>query len=105
MTVSDFDNTLGTTIKLMPDKIKTILIGIQNKIQNLHSDSGNSGFLQQLLHEAGQLITLSDKEAGAKIQKYQEELNFYLSGREDNLVKFYRCKAETLAIIAKQVNK
>ena len=103
MTVRDFDNTLGTTVKLMPDTIKSILIGIQNKIQNLHSDSGNSGFLQQLLHEAGQLIILSDKEAGAKIQEYRDELNFYSDGGEDNLVKFYRCKAETLSIIARQV--
>ncbi len=105
MAAKDFNNTLKTTIKSMPDTIKIILVGIQKKIQNLNSDSGNSGFLQQLLHEAGQLIILSDKEAGTKIQEYRDELNFYLNGGADNLEKFYRCKAETLAIIAKQVSK
>ncbi len=105
MNAKDFDNTIGTTIKSMPDKIKIILVGIQKKIQNLNSDSGNSGFLQQLLHEAGQLITLLDKETGAKIQEYRDELNFYLNGGADNLEKFYKCKSETLAIIAKQISK
>jgi hypothetical protein len=88
----------------MSDSTKNTLIGIQKKIQSLKSDSGNSGILQQLLHEAGQLIRLSDKEAGAKIQKYRDELNFYSDGGEDNLERFYRCKAETLTIISKQIS-
>ena len=104
MSARDFDNSIGTNVQ-PTDKTKIILVGIQKKIQNLHSDSTNSGFLQQLLNEAGQLIRLSDKETGAKIQDYSNELNFYLNGGEDNLVKFYRCKGETLAIIAQQVSK
>ncbi len=103
MTAKDFENILGTAVK-PSDKTKIILVGIQKKIQNLHSDSGNSGFLQQLLHEAGQLIGTSDKEAGKKIEEYSNDLNFYLDGGSDDLVKFFRCKAETLTIIAKQVN-
>ena len=102
MTTRDFDNILGTTVK-PSDKTKIILVGIQKKIQNLHSDSGNSGFLQQLLREAGQLIGKSDKEAGKKIEEYSNDLNFYLDGGTDDLVKFYKCKAEILTIIAKQV--
>ena len=100
----EFHKLNETAVKSIPTDIKIILVGIQKKIQNLHSDSVNSGFLQQLLNEAGQLIGTWDKEAGAKIQEYSDELNFYLDGGEDNLVKFYRCKGETLAIIAKKTS-
>ena len=103
MTDRDFDITKGTTVSSMTDKTKIILVGIQKKIQNLHSDSWNRGFLQQLLKEAGQLIGRSDKEAGKKIEEYGNDLNFYLDGGADDLVKFYRCKAETLTIIARQI--
>ena len=103
MSARDFDNIIGTTVK-PSDKTKIILVGIQKKIQNLHSDSGNSGFLQQLLQEAGQLIGTSDKEAGKKIKEYSNDLNFYLDGGVDDLVKFYKCKAETRTIISKQVS-
>jgi hypothetical protein len=103
MTARDFENIIGTNVK-PSDKTKIILVGIQKKIQNLHADSGNSGFLQQLLCEAGQLIGTSDKEAGKKIEEYSNDLNFYLDGGADDLVKFFRCKAETLTIIAKQVS-
>lgn len=89
----------------MSDSIKNILIGIQKKIQNLKSDSGNSGILQQLLHEAGELIRLSDEEAGAKIKNYRDELNFYSDGGEDRLEKFYKCKAEVLTIISKKITE
>ena len=102
MSARDFDNKIETNVK-PSDKTKIILVGIQKKIQNLHSDSGNSGFLQQLLQEAGQLVGTSDKEEGKKIKDYSNDLNFYLDGGADDLVKFYRCKAETLTIIAKQV--
>ena len=104
MGARDFDNKIGTEVK-PSDGIKIILVGIQKRIQNLHSDSGNSGFLQQLLNEASELIKLTDKEAGAKIWEYSIELNFYLKGGEDDLVLFYKCKAETLTIIAKQVSR
>lgn len=87
----------------MSDSIKNTLIGIQNKIQNLKSDSGNSGVLQQLLNDAGQLIKLLDEEAGEKILEYRDELNFYLDNGKDNLDKFYKCKAESLTIIAKKI--
>ena len=50
-----------------------------------------------------EIIKLTDKDAGEKIWEYSFELNFYLKGGEDDLVKFYRCKAETLTIIAKQI--
>lgn len=103
MSSRDFDNKIGTTVK-PSDRTKIILVGIQTKIQNLHSDSGNSGFLQQLLNEASDLIKLTDKKVGTKIWEYSFELNFYLNGGEDDLVKFYRCKAETLTIIAKQIS-
>ncbi|MES2396317.1 MAG: hypothetical protein V4549_09955 [Bacteroidota bacterium] len=103
MTERDFQPTNGNIIKPIPANQKIILVGIQKKIQNLHSDSANSGFLQQLLHEASQLIKFSDNEAGSKIMKHAEELDFYLNGGIDDLVKFYRCKADTLTIIAKQV--
>lgn len=102
MSARDFDNIIGSDVK-PTDRTKIILVSIQKKIQNLHSDYGNCGFLQQLLHEAGQLIKIYDKEAGAKIQESCNDLNFYLDGGEDDLVKFYRCKADTLTIIAKQV--
>jgi hypothetical protein len=51
MSARDFDNKIGTTVK-PTERTKIILVGIQTRIQNLHSDSGNSGFLQQLLQEA-----------------------------------------------------
>ena len=102
MSARDFDNKIGTTVK-PTERTKMVLVGIQNKIQNLHSDSSNSGFLQQLLYEASQLIKLTDTEAGEKIKGYSNDLNFYLDNGEDDLVKFYRCKAESLSIIAKQV--
>ena len=102
MSARDLDKKIGTTVK-PAEKTKMILVGIQKKIQNLHSDSSNSGFLQQLLNEASLLIKLTDTEAGAKIQEYSNNLNFYLDGGEDDLVKFYKCKAETLTIIAKQL--
>lgn len=102
MTARDFDNSIRTNVKLT-DRTKMILVGIQKKIQNLHSDSGNSGFLQQLLIEASQLIIPCDKESGKKIEEYSNDLNFYLNGGEDDLVKFYRCKAETLTIIAQKI--
>jgi hypothetical protein len=86
----------------MPDSIKN-LVEIQKKIQNLKADSGNSGILQQLLKEAGYLVRLSDEEAGAKILEYRDELNFYLDDNKDNLERFYRCKAESLTIIAKKI--
>lgn len=102
MTEKEFQPTNVNSVS-MPANQRIILVGIQKKIQNLHSASANSGFLQLLLHEAGQLIKVSDKEAGAKIKICAEELDFYLNGGEDDLVKFYKCKAETLTIIAKQV--
>lgn len=102
MTARDFDNSIRTNVKLT-DRTKMILVGVQKKIQNLHSDSGNSGFLQQLLIEASQLIIPYDKESGKKIEQYSNDLNFYLSGGEDDLVKFYRCKADTLTIIAQKI--
>ncbi len=89
----------------MPDSIKISLLKIQKQIQNLISDSANSGILKQLLNEAAQLIGASDNEAGAKVQEYCNELNFYKKGGEDKLVKFKKCKAESLAIIAKQIGK
>lgn len=88
----------------MSESIKNILIGIQKRIQNLKSDSGNSGILQQLLYEAGELIKLSDEKAGGEIKKYRDELNFYSDGGEDKLEKFYRCKAETLTIISQKIS-
>ena len=103
MTSKDFKPTNETGVKPLSDNRKIILVGIQKKIQYLHSDSGNSGFLQQLLQEAGQLIGTVDAEAGKKIEEYSNDLNFYLDGGVDDLVKFYSCKAETLTIIAKQV--
>ncbi|MDP1747054.1 MAG: hypothetical protein Q8L90_15875 [Bacteroidota bacterium] len=103
MTEKDFQPTNENIVKPLLANQKLILVGIQKKIQNLHSDSANSGFLQQLLNEAGQLIKLSDKDAGTKIREYAEELDFYLNGGSDDLTKFYHCKAETLTIIAKQV--
>jgi len=103
MTDRNFQTTSGNIVK-PSDKTKIILVGIQKKIQNLHSDSANSGFLQQLLREAGHLIGTSDKEAGKKIEEYSNDLNFYLNGESDDLVKFFRCKVETLSIIAKQVS-
>ena len=102
MSAGDFDKKIGTNVK-PTERTKMILVGIQKKIQNLHSDASNSGFLQQLLNEASQLISLTDKETGAKIQEYSNDLNFYLDNGEDDLVKFFKCKAETLTIIAKQV--
>ena len=89
----------------MPDSIKTILLKIQKQIQNLISDSANSGILKQLIHEASQLIATSDNEAGAKVQEYCDELNFYKKGGEDKLGRFKKCKAESLSIIAKQISK
>lgn len=86
------------------DSIQNNLIGIQKKIQNLKSESGNSGILQELLNEAGQLINASDEKNGAKIFEFRDELNFYLDGGKDNLEKFYRCKAESLTIIAQKVS-
>ena len=103
MTDRGFPIKKESVVKPMSDKTKIILIRIQKKIQNLQSDAANSGFLQQLLHEASQLIGTSDKEAGQKIEKHSGDLNFYLDGGVDDLVKFYRSKAETLTIIAKQV--
>ncbi len=103
MTDRDFHTPNGSIVKPMPANHKIILVGIQKKIQNLHSDSANSGFLQQLLHEAGKLIGQSDKEAGKRIIEYSNDLNFYLEGEADDLGRFYKCKAETLTIIAKQV--
>lgn len=103
MIEKDFQPTNENTVKNLAANQKLILVGIQKKIQNLHSDSANSGFLQQLLHEAGQLIKLSDKDAGTRIRDYADELDFYLNGGSDDLTKFYHCKAETLTIIAKQV--
>src|ERR1035437_2924623 len=102
MSARDFDNKIGTKVK-PSDRTKIILVGIQKRIQNLHSDSGNSGFLPQLLNEASELIKLTDKTAGTKIWECSIELNFYLKGGEDDLVKFYKCKAETLTIIAQQL--
>jgi len=102
MTARDFDNIIGTNVK-PSDRTKIVLVGIQKKIQNLHSDSDNCGFLQQMLNEASMLIKLTDKEAGTKIYDYSCELNFYLKGGEDDLVIFYKCKAETLTIIARQI--
>ena len=86
------------------ESIKNNLIGIQKKIQNLKSDSGNSGILQELLNEAGQLIKASDEKDGTKVLEFRDELNFYLDGGKDNLEKFYKCKAESLTIIAKKVS-
>lgn len=102
MSARDFDNKIGITVK-PTERTKMVLVGIQKKIQNLHSHDDNSGFLQELLNEASHLIKLTDKDAGEKIWEYSFELNFYLKGGEDDLVKFYRCKAETLTIIAKQI--
>ena len=88
----------------MTNSVKSQLVGIQKKVQNLKSDSANSGILQQLIDEAGQLIALSDKEAGARLLEYRDELNFYLDGGQDNLEKFFRCKAESLSIIANKIS-
>ena len=88
----------------MPDSIKISLLKIQKQIQNLNSTSGNIGFLQQLLREAGQLIGASEKTSGEKILEYCEELNFYKKDGEDKLVRFKKCKAESLAIIANQIS-
>ncbi len=103
MISKDFHTSNKTVVKPIPDNIQLVLVGIQKKIQYLHSDTCNSGFLQQLLQEAAQLIGTSDKEAEAKILEYAKEMDFYLDGGTDDLVKFYRCKAETLTIIAKQI--
>lgn len=105
MDSKNFQVSSGTAVNSMSNNAKIILVGIQKKIQNLHSDIGNSGFLQQLLYEAGQLISLSDKEAGAKIERYAKGMDFYLNGGSDNLEVFYHCKAETLSIIAKHLSK
>ena len=86
------------------DSIKSNLLGIQKKIQNLKSDSHNSGILQELLNESGQLIQLLDTEEGAKIFKFRDELTFYLKGGDDNLEKFFKCKAEVLTIISQKIN-
>src|SRR3990172_4419557 len=99
----DFQPTNKNSVKAVSASQKLILVGIQKKIQNLHSDSANSGFLQQLLLEAGHIIKSSDKEAGTTINEYAREMDFYLNGGADDLTKFYHCKAETLTIIAKQV--
>lgn len=102
MSARDFDNNIGTKVK-PSERTKMVLVGIQKKIQNLHSESDNSGFLQELLNEASHLIKLTDIDAGAKIWEYSSGLNFYLKGGEDDLVKFFRCKAETLTIISMQI--
>lgn len=99
----DLKSTNGTEVKSIPEHVKLVLVSVQRKIQNLHSDVGNSGFLQQLLNEACEIIKLTDKEAGTQIHKFSYELNFYLEGGSDNLEKFYRCKAEGLTIIAKHI--
>ena len=88
----------------MKEAIKNDLVEIQKKIRVLKSDSRFSGVLQKLLNDAGGFIGLSDEEAGARILKYRDELNFYSDGGEDNLGRFYRCKAESLSIIAKKIN-
>lgn len=89
----------------MTDEVRTKLIEIQKKIQNLKANSGNSGILQQLLEEAFKLIVPSDSDAGARILGYGKELNFYSKGGEDNLERFYKSKAESLAIIAKKISQ
>ena len=89
----------------MTDSVKNNLIEIQKKIQNLKANSGNSGILQQLLEEACKLLVPSDKEAGAKVLGYAKELKYYTRGGEDNLERFYKCKAESLAIIAKKISQ
>lgn len=99
----DLNSISGTEVKQIPENIKLLLVSVQRKIQNLHSDAANSGFLQQLLNEACEIIKLSDKEAGTQIHKFSYELNFYLEDGQDNLEKFYRCKAEGLTIIAKHI--
>lgn len=99
----DLKSTSGTVVKPVPENIKLLLASVQRKIQNLPSHIGNSGFLQQLLNEACELIKVSDKDAGVQIHKFSYELNFYLEDGQDNLEKFYRCKAEGLTIIAKHI--
>lgn len=89
----------------MTDIVKNNLIEIQKKIQNLKANSGNSGILQQLIGEAGKLIELSDADAGARINAFGEELDFYSKGGEDKLERFYKCKAESLAIIARKISQ
>ena len=88
----------------MREIIKNDLVEIQKKIQVLKSDSRYSGVLQKLLNDAGGFIGLSDEEAGARILEYRDELYFYSDGGDDNLEKFYKCKAESLSIIAKKIN-
>lgn len=41
MSARDFDNKIGTGVK-PAERTKMGLVGIQKKIQNLHSDSSNS---------------------------------------------------------------
>ena len=87
MSARDFDNKIEIGVK-PTDRTKIVLVGIQKKIQYLHSDASNSGFLQELLNEASQLIKLTDLEAGTKIERYAKAMDFYLNGGSDNLEVF-----------------
>jgi hypothetical protein len=75
---------------------------IQRKIQNLKSDYKNAALLQKLFHDAAELIGYIDEESKSKIMLCRDELNFYLEGGSDNLVRYYKCKSEVLTIIAKK---
>ena len=88
----------------MREVIKNDLVEIQKRIQVLKSDAAYSGVLQKLLNDAGGFIGISDEEQGARILEYRDELNFYSDGGEDNLGRFYKCKAESLSIIAKKIS-
>ena len=87
----------------MTDEIKNQLEVVQKRIQNIRSDSANSGILQQYIDEAGKLIAHFDNDSEAKMQEYRDALRFYLDGGADNLDKFYRCKSEVLIIISKKI--
>lgn len=87
----------------MTEEIRKLLVGIQTKIQNLTTNTGNSGYFQQLLHEASELIRLYDEVDAKNLKELRDELNFYVDEREDNFVLFHKCKAESLTIIAKYV--
>jgi len=87
----------------MTDEIKNQLEVVQKRIQNIRSDSANSGILQQYINEAGKLIGHFDNDSGTKMLEYRDVLHFYLDGGNDNLDKFYRCKSEVLTIISKKI--
>lgn len=82
--------------------MKVTIEVIQRKIQNMKSDVKNVSLLQQLFHDAAELIGHTDEEAKHKLMHYRAELNFYLDGMNDNMERYYKCKSEVLTIISKR---